>query len=191
MIINQSCKSLNDATVDLQLQVKSKTMSYNKNNELLVWSFSNASIVRNSFDEIKIDKKPGQQFKRIDPVDACIDAHTCKLKCRAEEVIDMYAIIKTGGKQYRVSEGDVVYIEKLDVQPEETVNFEEVIAVGKEDGMVIGAPVVEGAKVVAKVLKNGKGKKITVFTYRSKKDSKRKMGHRQPYTKVEIVSINA
>ena len=61
----------------------------------------------------------------------------------------MYAIIKTGGKQYRVSEGDVVYIEKLDVQPEETVNFEEVIAVGKEDGMVIGAPVVEGAKVVA------------------------------------------
>ena len=70
-------------------------------------------------------------------------------------------------------------------------NFEEVIAVGKEDGMVIGAPVVEGAKVVAKVLKNGKGKKITVFTYRSKKDSKRKMGHRQPYTKVEIVSINA
>ena len=103
----------------------------------------------------------------------------------------MYAIIKTGGKQYRVSEGDVVYIEKLDVQPEETVNFEEVIAVGKEDGMVIGAPVVEGAKVVAKVLKNGNGKKITVFTYRSKKDSKRKMGHRQPYTKVEIVSINA
>ena len=103
----------------------------------------------------------------------------------------MYAIIKTGGKQYRVSEGDVVYIEKLDVQPEETVNFEEVIAVGKEDGMVIGAPVVEGAKVVAKVLKNGKGKKITVFTYRSKKDSKRKMGHRQPYTKVESVSIYA
>ena len=103
----------------------------------------------------------------------------------------MYAIIKTGGKQYRVSEGDVVYIEKLNVHPEESVNFDEVIAVGKEDGMVIGAPVVEGAKVVAKVLKNGKGKKITVFTYRSKKDSKRKMGHRQPYTKVEIVSINA
>ena len=77
----------------------------------------------------------------------------------------MYAIIKTGGKQYRVSEGDVVYIEKLDVQPEETVNFEEVIAVGKEDGMVIGAPVVEGAKVVAKVLKTGNGKKITVFSY--------------------------
>ncbi|MBP1581147.1 MAG: 50S ribosomal protein L21 [Oscillospiraceae bacterium] len=103
----------------------------------------------------------------------------------------MYAIIKTGGKQYRVSEGDVVYIEKLNVQPEETVNFDEVIAVGKEDGMVVGTPVVEGAKVVAKVLKNGKGKKIHVFTYRPKKDSKRKIGHRQPYTKVEIVSINA
>ncbi len=105
--------------------------------------------------------------------------------------IDMYAIIKTGGKQYRVSEGDVVYIEKLNVQPEETVNFNEVVAVGKEDGMVIGTPVVEGATVVAKAVKNGKGKKIHVFTYRSKKDSKRKLGHRQPYTKVEIVSINA
>ncbi len=103
----------------------------------------------------------------------------------------MYAIIKTGGKQYRVSEGDVVYIEKLNVQPDETVNFDEVIAVGKEDGMVVGAPVVEGAKVVAKVVKNGKGKKIHVFTYKPKKDSKRKIGHRQPYTKVEIVSINA
>jgi len=108
-----------------------------------------------------------------------------------KEVIDMYAIIKTGGKQYRVSEGDVVYIEKLNAQPEETVNFDEVIAVGKEDGMVIGTPVVEGAKVVAKVVKNGKGKKIHVFTYKSKKGSKRKIGHRQPYTKVEIVSINA
>jgi len=103
----------------------------------------------------------------------------------------MYAIIKTGGKQYRVSEGDVVYIEKLNVQPEETVNFNEVVAVGKEDGMVVGTPIVEGATVVAKAVKNGKGKKIHVFTYRSKKDSKRKLGHRQPYTKVEIVSINA
>ena len=101
----------------------------------------------------------------------------------------MYAIIKTGGKQYRVSEGDVVYIEKLDVQPEETVNFEEVIAVGKEDGMVIGAPVVEGAKVEAKVLKNGKGKKINILTYKPKKGSSRRMGQRQPYTKVEITKI--
>lgn len=103
----------------------------------------------------------------------------------------MYAIMKTGGKQYRVSVGDVVFVEKLDVQADETVNFEEVVAVGKEDGMEVGAPVVKGAKVVGKVLKNGKSKKITVFTYKSKKGSKRKMGHRQPYTKVEITAIEA
>lgn len=103
----------------------------------------------------------------------------------------MYAIIETGGKQYRVSEGDILYIEKLDVEADSTVEFDRVMAVGKEDGVVIGAPVVEGAKVSAKVLKNGKAKKITVFTYRAKKDSKRKMGHRQPYTKVEITAINA
>lgn len=102
----------------------------------------------------------------------------------------MYAIIKTGGKQYRVQEGDTLFIEKLDAQAEEVVEFP-VIALGKEDGMVVGTPVVEGAKVSAKVVKNGKGKKITVFTYRPKKDSKRKMGHRQPYTKVEITAINA
>ena len=102
----------------------------------------------------------------------------------------MYAIIKTGGKQYRVSVGDVVYLEKLNAEAEANVEFD-VIAVGKEDGMVVGTPVVEGAKVAGKVIKNGKGKKITVFTYRSKKDSKRKMGHRQPYTKVEITAINA
>lgn len=107
-----------------------------------------------------------------------------------KEVYIMYAIIKTGGKQYRVSVGDVVYVEKLNAQEEENVEFD-VIAVGKEDGMVVGTPVVEGAKVAGKVIKNGKSKKVTVFTYRSKKDSKRKMGHRQPYTKVEITAINA
>lgn len=80
VIVTQSCKSLNDATVDMQLLVKSEKIEYNKNNELLTWSFLNAKIVRNSFDEIKVDKKPGQRFKRIDPVDACIDAHACKLK---------------------------------------------------------------------------------------------------------------
>ena len=103
----------------------------------------------------------------------------------------MYAVIKTGGKQYRVQQGDVLYIEKLNVQADETVEFNEVCAVGKDDGLVVGAPVVAGAKVVGKVIKNGKGKKITVFTYRPKKDSKRKLGHRQPYTKVEIQSIEA
>ena len=103
----------------------------------------------------------------------------------------MYAIIETGGKQYRVCEGDVIYIEKLNAEAEETVNFEKVIAVGKEDGLVIGDPTVANAVVSGKIVKNGKGKKITVFTYRSKKDSKRKKGHRQPYTKVQIESIKA
>ena len=95
----------------------------------------------------------------------------------------MYAIIETGGKQYRVSEGDILFIEKL------TVEFDRVIAAGNDGDLKFGTPVVEGAKVTAKVIKNGKGKKITVFTYRPKKDSKRKMGHRQPYTKVQIESI--
>jgi len=103
----------------------------------------------------------------------------------------MYAVFVTGGKQYRVSEGDVVYVEKLNVEENATVEFDNVLAVGKEDGVVFGTPAVAGAKVVAKALKNGKGKKVTVFTYRPKKDSKRKMGHRQPYTKLEITAINA
>ena len=89
VIIVQSCKSLNDATVDIQLLVKSEDLEYHENNELLTWSFLNAKIVRNSFDEIKVDKKPGQNFKRIDPVDACIDAHACMLKNRTVEVVDV------------------------------------------------------------------------------------------------------
>jgi phage terminase large subunit-like protein len=89
VIIVQSCKSLNDATVDMQLLVKSEDIEYNINNELLTWSFLNASIVRNSFDEIKIDKKPGARFKRIDPVDSCIDAHAVMLKHRNAEVVDV------------------------------------------------------------------------------------------------------
>lgn len=103
----------------------------------------------------------------------------------------MYAVIVTGGKQYRVQEGDVIYIEKLDVAEDDVVDFDNVIAVGKDDGVVIGTPVVEGAKVTAKVIKNGKSKKITVFKYKAKKDSKTKKGHRQPYTKVQIQAINA
>ena len=103
----------------------------------------------------------------------------------------MYAVICTGGKQYRVSEGDVIFIEKLEAQQDEEVKFENVLAVGKDDGIVAGTPTVAGAVVTGKVLKNGKGKKITVFTYRPKKGSARKMGLRQPYTKVEIGSIQA
>lgn len=103
----------------------------------------------------------------------------------------MYAIIVTGGKQYKVQNGDVVFIEKLDVEADAEYTFDKVLAVGSEDGLKAGAPYVEGATVTAKVLKNGKGKKITVFTYKPKKNEKRKKGHRQPYTKVEITGINA
>ncbi|SDN40488.1 50S ribosomal protein L21 [Acetanaerobacterium elongatum] len=103
----------------------------------------------------------------------------------------MYAIIETGGKQYKVSQGDVVYIEKLDVQPDETVKFDKVIAVATDNGVTFGNPTVSGAVVSAKVVKNGKAKKVTVFTYKSKKNEKRKMGHRQPYTKVQIETITA
>ena len=103
----------------------------------------------------------------------------------------MYAIIETGGKQYKVQQGDVLFVEKLNVEENETVTFDKVIAVGSDDGITVGAPYVEGATVTAKAVKNGKAKKITVFTYKPKKNEKRKMGHRQPYTKVEIAAINA
>lgn len=103
----------------------------------------------------------------------------------------MYAIIETGGKQYKVSSGDVLFIEKLDAEAEATVTFDKVIAVNKDDAIAVGDPYVAGATVEAKVLKNGKAKKITVWTYKPKKGKQRKMGHRQPYTKVQIESINA
>ena len=100
----------------------------------------------------------------------------------------MKAIIVTGGKQYTVAEGDVLYIEKLEVEAEATVKFD-VLAVLDGENSVIGAPVVEGAAVEAKVIKTGKAKKITVFKYKAKKNEKKKQGHRQPYTKVEITKI--
>ena len=102
----------------------------------------------------------------------------------------MFAVIETGGKQYKVQNGDDIYVEKLAQEENSEVKFQ-VVALGGENGLKIGTPYVEGASVTGKVLKNGKGKKITVFTYRPKKGSKRKMGHRQPYTKVEISAINA
>ena len=101
----------------------------------------------------------------------------------------MKAIIVTGGKQYTVSEGDVLYIEKLNAEEEATVKLDQVLAVLDGDNSKIGAPVVEGAAVEAKVVKNGKGKKLTIFKYKPKKGEKKKMGHRQPYTKVEITKI--
>ena len=102
----------------------------------------------------------------------------------------MFAVIETGGKQYKVSEGDIVFVEKLNVAEGEKVTFDKVLAVSGEQ-FVVGAPYVDGASVEAKVIKNGKGKKIVVATYKPKKNEKRKMGHRQPYTKVEISAINA
>ena len=100
----------------------------------------------------------------------------------------MKAVIVTGGKQYTVAEGDVLYIEKLNAEAEATVKFE-VLAVLDGENSKIGTPVVEGAAVEAKVVKNGKAKKITVFKYKPKKGEKKKIGHRQPYTKVEITKI--
>jgi len=102
----------------------------------------------------------------------------------------MYAIIETGGKQYKVEAGQEIYIEKLDVEADSEVTFDKVIAVGAEDGIKVGSAVA-GATVTGKVIKNGKAKKIIVFTYKSKKNEKRKKGHRQPYTKVVINAINA
>lgn len=103
----------------------------------------------------------------------------------------MYAIIATGGKQYQVKEGDVIYVEKLNAEVDATVELGNVLAVGKEDGLVVGKPVVEGANVVAKVLAQGKAKKVIVFKYKRKKDYRRKQGHRQPFTKIQIEKINA
>lgn len=119
---------------------------------------------------------------------------TCSLPRVArliKEKDPMYAIIETGGKQYKVEANDVVFIEKLDVESDSEVVFDKVIAVAGDDGIKVGTPYVEGATVTAKAVKNGKAKKITVMTYKAKKNEKRKLGHRQPYTKVEIVSVNA
>ena len=102
----------------------------------------------------------------------------------------MYAVIKTGGKQYRVQQGDVIFVEKLNAQADEAVTFEEVLLVGDGEAAKIGAPVVEGAKVEGKVLAQVKAKKIVVYKYKAKKNERKKQGHRQPYTKVEITAIN-
>ena len=102
----------------------------------------------------------------------------------------MYAVIKTGGKQYRVQQGDVIFVEKIDAQADEAVTFDEVLLVSDGDASKIGTPVVEGAKVEGKVLAQVKSKKIVVYKYNAKKNERKKQGHRQPYTKVEITAIN-
>ena len=103
--------------------------------------------------------------------------------------MEMQAIIVTGGKQYNVKEGDVIYIEKLNAEAEETVTFDQVLAVVDGENSKFGTPTVAGAKVEAKVVKNGKGKKLDIIRYKAKKGEKRHIGHRQPYTKVEITKI--
>lgn len=100
----------------------------------------------------------------------------------------MYAVIQTGGKQYRVQQGDVIYVEKLSAAQDSLVNFD-VLLLGKDDGLVVGAPVVESASVTGKVLGDVKNAKVMVYKFRSKKNSRRKQGHRQPYTRVEIVKV--
>ena len=103
----------------------------------------------------------------------------------------MNAIIVTGGKQYKVTEGDVLYIEKLEAEAGEEVTFDKVLAVLDGDNATFGAPVVEGASVTANVVKNGKGKKIRIFKYTPKKGYRKRQGHRQPYTTVQIGAIKA
>ena len=103
----------------------------------------------------------------------------------------MHAIIVTGGKQYKVAEGDVVYIEKLDQEAGDTVKFDQVLAILDGDNATFGTPSVAGATVEANTVKNGKGKKIRIFKYNPKKGYRKRQGHRQPYTKVEITKINA
>lgn len=103
----------------------------------------------------------------------------------------MYAIIETGGKQYKVQDGDVIFIEKIDAENDSKFVFDKVVAVGADDGIKVGAPYVDGATVEANVVKTGKAKKIIVYKMKPKKNYRRKQGHRQPYTKVQITAINA
>lgn len=103
----------------------------------------------------------------------------------------MYAIIETGGKQFKVEKGDVIYAELLnDAKAEDEVSFK-VMAVGEGESITVGAPYVDGASVAGKVIKNGKGKKVNILTYKPKKGYTKRKGHRQPYSKVEITAINA
>ena len=102
----------------------------------------------------------------------------------------MYAIIETGGKQYKVQDGDVIFIEKINAENDSKFVFDKVVAVGADDGIKVGAPYVDGATVEANVVKTGKAKKIIVYKMKPKKNYRRKQGHRQPYTKVQIESIS-
>ena len=103
----------------------------------------------------------------------------------------MHAIIETGGKQYKVTEGDTLFIEKLEAEAGQAITFDKVLAILDGDKATFGAPVVEGASVAATVVKNGKGKKVRIFKYNPKKGYRKRQSHRQPYTKVQIGAIQA
>lgn len=103
----------------------------------------------------------------------------------------MYAIIVAGGKQFKVAEGDTIYIEKMEVEGGQSVQFDNVLVVEKDGNVTVGAPYVSGASVSGTVVKNGKAKKIMVFKYKAKKNYRKRQGHRQPYTKVTIEKIQA
>ena len=103
----------------------------------------------------------------------------------------MHAIIETGGKQYKVTEGDTLFIETLEAEAGQAITFDKVLAILDGDKATFGAPVVEGASVAATVVKNGKGKKVRIFKYNPKKGYRKRQGHRQPYTKVQIGAIQA
>ncbi|MCC8159989.1 MAG: 50S ribosomal protein L21 [Oscillospiraceae bacterium] len=103
----------------------------------------------------------------------------------------MYAVIVTGGKQYKVSEGDTLFVEKIEAEEGSAVTFDKVLMVGEGEDVKVGAPTVEGATVEANIVKNGKSKKIYVYKMKRKKNERKKKGHRQPFTKVEITKINA
>jgi len=128
---------------------------------------------------------------RIEQVDKETAVSACESEPVIKELKDMHAIIVTGGKQYKVAEGDVLFIEKLEAEAGETITFDQVLAIVDGETATFGAPVVEGASVEATVVKNGKGKKIRIFKYTPKKGYRKRQGHRQPYTKVQIGAIKA
>ena len=120
-----------------------------------------------------------------------VSASLCRNGIIESEVLFVFAVIETGGKQYKVSEGEVLFIEKIGGAADDSVKFDKVLAVSNDNGFKVGAPYVNGASVTAKLVKQGKAKKIYVFKYKAKKNEKKKIGHRQPYTMVEIVKIEA
>jgi large subunit ribosomal protein L21 len=135
---------------------------------------------------------PGRQDRRCPGCFMLRQPAPYEASLRHEEVHQMYAIIETGGKQYKVQAGDVLFIEKLSANEGDSVTFDRVLAVsGKDGGLTAGSPMVSGAFVTGKVEKHVKGEKIIVFKYKPKKNYKRKQGHRQPYTKVTIENIKA